>query len=131
MTDRVNIRVPIRLRKRGWRKIIILPDGTDDRPVREERIDNALVKALARAHRWQRLIDEGTYANLAEVATAERLSQAFVTRIARLALLAPELQIAILAGTLPTTVTLQWLQYRIPQTWGEQRQLVAAAERRA
>ena len=57
-----------------------------------------LVKALARAWRWQKLLDRGVYSSVTEIAEAEKISKSYVTRILRLALLAPDLVEAILGG---------------------------------
>ena len=57
--DIVTVHVPMAFRKRGGRKIVVTPDGAPwaSRP----RVDNAMVKALARAFRWQRMLDEGDW----------------------------------------------------------------------
>ena len=57
------------------------------------------VKALARAWRWQRMLDDGVYASISEIGDAENISKSYVSRILRLALLAPDIIEAILAGT--------------------------------
>jgi hypothetical protein len=67
----------------------VAPPGCDDRaPL--PKIDRALLKALARAHRWQRMLEEGRLATLAELAEAERISRSYVCRVLRLTLLAPD-----------------------------------------
>jgi hypothetical protein len=50
----VTVRVSISIRRRGGRKLVLAPDGTNvtTAPVRR-RIDNAMVKAIARAFRWR------------------------------------------------------------------------------
>jgi hypothetical protein len=62
------------------------------------RVDPALLKALARAFRYQRLLDEGRYASISEMAAAERLERGYLGTLLRLTLLAPELVEAILEG---------------------------------
>ena len=57
-----------------------------------------LVKALARAWRWQRLLDRGVYSSVTEIAKAERISKSYVSRILWLALLAPHNVEAVLGG---------------------------------
>ena len=57
-----------------------------------------LVKALARAWRWQKLLDSGVHGSVTEIAEAERISKSYVSRILRLALLAPDLVETILGG---------------------------------
>ena len=73
----LSVRVPFSIRKRGGRKLVITPDGTTGRP--RPRIDSALVKAIARAHRWQRTLDDGVYASLTELAAAEKINLSFVS----------------------------------------------------
>ena len=57
----------------------------------EAEPDGTLVKALARAWRWQRMLDEGVYATVSEIGDAENISKSYVSRILRLALLAPDI----------------------------------------
>jgi hypothetical protein len=81
-------------------------------------------KALAGAWRWQRQIDSGVYVSLAEIAAAEKLSPSYVSRIARLALLAPDIVEAILARTLNQSVILERLEKGVPVDWEEHRTIV-------
>jgi hypothetical protein len=53
--------------------------------------DATLVKALARAWRWQRMLDEGVYTTVSEIRDAENISKSYVSRILRLAFLAPDI----------------------------------------
>ena len=64
----LSVRVPFAVRKRGGRKLVITSDGRTkhSRP----RVDSALVKALARAHRWQRMLESGECASMTELAAA-------------------------------------------------------------
>jgi hypothetical protein len=61
------------------------------------------------------------YASLSEIAATEKLSPSYVSRIARLALLAPDIVEAILAGTLIQGVSLDRLEKGVPVEWEEQR----------
>ena len=106
-------------RQRGGRKRILAPDGSDLAQSTRAQPDGTLVKALARAWRWQ--LDGGSYASLAEIAAAEKLSPSYVSRIARLALLAPDIVDAILAGTLNQSVILDRLEKGVPVEWEAQR----------
>jgi hypothetical protein len=119
--DTLVVRIPMRFRRQGGRKRILAPDGSDLAPPARAQPDGTLVKALARAWRWQRQLDAGAYASLAEIAAAEKLSPSYVSRITRLALLAPDLIEAILAGTLNQGVILKRLEKAVPADWGEQR----------
>ena len=73
-------------------------DGSEIAPRASREPDGTLVKALARAWRWQRMLDEGVYATVSEIGDAENISKSYVSRILRLALLAPDIVEAILAG---------------------------------
>src|SRR3954451_9445561 len=85
----ITIRVPLTIRRRGGRKLVVTPDGSAPgaAPTRT-RIDPALVKALARAHRWKRLLEEGLYGSLAELANAEKIDRSYLGKMLRLTLLA-------------------------------------------
>jgi hypothetical protein len=82
--------LPIAWRRRGGRKVIVAPPGCDGWAP-PPRIDNTLIKALARAHRWRRMLEGGEYGTLAEMADAERISRSYVSRVLRLTLLAPDI----------------------------------------
>jgi hypothetical protein len=82
--------------------------------------DNTLIKALARAHRWQRVLESGAYGTLAEMADAERISRWYVSRILRLTLLAPDIVERILDGR--PTAGLPQLLRPFPVEWEKQRE---------
>jgi hypothetical protein len=113
----VTVFVPMVWRRRGGRKLIVAPPGCDDWAP-PPKIDRALVKALARAHRWQRLLESGEYATLAELADAERISRSYVCRVLRLTLLAPDIVERILDGW-PTAGLAQLLK-PFPVEWEKQ-----------
>jgi hypothetical protein len=69
------------------------------------RADPALLKALARAFRYQRLLDEGRYASISEMAAAERIERGYLGSLLRLTLLAPDIVEAILGGPQPHALT--------------------------
>ncbi len=87
----VTVRVPISIRRHGGRKLVLAPDGTSDIwLVPARRVDNAMVKAIARAFRWRDMLENGTHATVEEIAVAEKIHSSYVSRILRLTLLAPE-----------------------------------------
>jgi hypothetical protein len=100
------VRIPMRFQRRGGRKRIVAPDGSAIVPSSKPQPDGTLVKALARAWRWQRMLDKGVYATVSEIGDAEGISKSYVSRILRLALLAPDIVEAILAGR--TDQALMW-----------------------
>ena len=78
---------------------------------------------LARAFRWQELIDSGVYENVVDLARAIGKDHAFVARTIRMTLLAPEIVHAILSGTLKCPIALERLRKEMPILWGEQKKL--------
>ena len=85
------------------------------------RADPTLVKALARAFRFQKLLDEGRYASISEMAAAERIERGYLGGLLRLTLLAPDIVEAILDGLRPEDVTIPRLLEPFPLNWSEQR----------
>jgi hypothetical protein len=98
---------------------VITPDGETHRP--RPRVDSALVKALARAHRWQRLLESGECASITELAADEKIDRSYLCRVLRLTLLAPELVEAIMDGRQPEWATLPALMKGFPVEWEGQR----------
>jgi hypothetical protein len=115
------VRIPMRFQRRGGRKRIVAPDGSDIVPTSKPQPDGTLVKALARAWRWQRMLDQGVYASVSEIGDAENISKSYVSRILRLALLAPDIVEAILAGRADQSPMLLNLERSLPADWEEQR----------
>ena len=128
MTDderTVTVRIPLVFKKHGGRKTVISPDGNSwvaSAPL----VDSTLVRALARAFRWQKLVDEGTYATFDDLAKAEHVSQSHVSRMLRLTLLSPDLIEAILAGRQPEEMRLEGLLAGFPDEWARQRECTSA-----
>lgn len=121
--ETVTIHVPFRIVKRGGKKEMLLPA---DAPT-QRRPDDALVKALARAFRWKRMLDSGEFATIAELAACEKITLSYLTRVLRLTLLAPDLVAAILDGRQGPEVTLARLMEPLPAEWTEQLQSLVAA----
>jgi hypothetical protein len=116
----VTVRVPISIHRRGGRRLVIAPDGTTMAPT-HRHIDNAMVKTVARAFRWREMLENGTYATIAEISTAEKINETYVGRVLRLTLLAPDIVEAILGGWQPVRLQLKDLLKRFPAGWQEQR----------
>ena len=93
--------IPMSFRPRGGRTVIVLPDGSRGVLRREATIDNAMIKVIARGFRWQRLLYDGTYATIEDLAAAEKINPSYVSRILRLAYLSPVVVQAILDGKHP------------------------------
>ena len=114
--DTMTIHVPFRVVKRGGRKEILLPDGA----VQPRRADNTLVKALARAFRWKKMLESGEFATIAELAEREGIAPSYMTRVLRLTLLAPDIVEAILEEAQGPEVTLARVLEPFPLTWQHQ-----------
>lgn len=122
-TEVVSVEVPMTFRKRGGRKVIVLPDGTQGNPAPRATIDNTMIKAIARAFRWQAMLENGSYGCLDEIGKAEKIAPSFVSRVIRLALLAPDIVEAILEGKQPAHLTLKDLMGPFSVIWYDQRKL--------
>lgn len=118
--DRLVTFIPMRVKRRGFKKIVIGPSADGVPPRNESRKDSPLIKAVGRAFYWQRLLDAGDVADSSELARREKLDKTFVNETLRFALLAPEIVEAIVAGRQPPTLTLQDLRRRVPDDWTEQ-----------
>ncbi len=113
----MTVRVPMKFQVRGGRKLVVTPDGSPSWAKPRKRIDNVMVKALARAFRWQKLLEDGTYATIEEIADAEKINPSYISRILRLTLLSPVIVEMILDGRQPTSITLKNLQKGFPHGW--------------
>jgi hypothetical protein len=117
----ITVHVPLKFTVRGGRKTII---GKIPHDSPKTRFDDSIAKALARAYRWKRQLDEGTYATVGELAKAERINESYVTRILRLNLLAPDIVEAALNGQ--SNLTVQSLTESVSAIWEEQRLVLSA-----
>lgn len=120
----VTVRVPISIRRRGGRKLVLAPSGMNVTAAPARRhIDGAMVKAIARAFRWREMLENGEYATIREIANAEKINESYVGRVLRMTLLAPEVVEAILGGRQSAHLQLETLMKRFPVDWTEQRSL--------
>jgi hypothetical protein len=116
----LTVRVPLAVRKqRGGRKLVLTPGGMAHGGA--TAANTTLVKALARAFRWRRMLESGRVATINELAAAEKINSSYVSRVLRLTLLAPDIVEAILDGRQPERMTLPALMEPFPVEWGEQK----------
>jgi hypothetical protein len=125
MTETLTVHVPMTFRRRGGRKLIVSPDGTvltaaAARPV----IDGTLLKAVARAFRWRKLLDAGEYNSIKEIAAKEKIDPSYVGDVLRLTLLAPDIIEMILDGRQPPALQFEGLRKSLPLLWDEQRRAI-------
>ena len=119
--DTVTLHVPFRIVKRGGRKEMQLPAGVSQTP----KTDSTLVKALARAFRWKRMLESGEFATIGELAEREGIAFTYMARVLRLTLLAPDIVEAILEGKQSSDVTLKGLMEPFPLEWRSQMALLS------
>ncbi|TNC06769.1 hypothetical protein [Paracoccus marcusii] len=115
--EAVTIHVPLRIVKRGGRKEMQLPEGASQ----TRRTNSALVKALARAFRWKRMLESGEFMSISELAEREGIAFTYMARVLRLTLLAPDIVEAIVDGTQGQEVTLAYVLEPLSIIWSEQR----------
>jgi hypothetical protein len=120
----LTVHIPMAFRKRGGRKLMLAPSGTEISPLRGTGVDSALVKAIARAHRWKRMLQSGAYASIAELAEAEKINQSYLCRVLRLSLLAPDIVEGALNGTHSAELTLERAMKPLPVGWEDQRRIL-------
>ena len=118
--ETLTLRFPLQIRRRGGRKLMITPEGATAWAPQRARVDSALVKPIARAHRWRRMLEDGTYGTVAELAATEKINPSYVCRILRLTLLAPDVVEAILDGRHTAEMTLATMIEPSPTGWQEQ-----------
>ena len=120
-TTSITVRVPMKIRRRPGRKVMVMPAlGAGEGATIATRADPALLKAVARAFRYQKQLDEGRYASISEMATAERLERGYLGSLLRLTLLAPDIVQGILDGRAPEEISLPRVLDGFPLHWAEQ-----------
>src|ERR671919_1797962 len=117
--ETLTIRIPMRLQRRGGRKLIMTPEGAVPTP--KPRRDEILIKALVRAHRWRRRIESGQAKSITDLAEQEGVTDAYVCRLLPLTCVAPDIVEAILDGRQPKGLRLAEVLGNGPLTWEEQR----------
>ena len=120
----LTIHVPMRFRKHGGRKVIIAPEDTANWPPKRSNRDQTLIRALARAHRWRKMLETGEYATITDMAKAEKTGVSYFSRVLRLTLLAPDIKIIILDGKQPEGLKLADLMNPFPLEWERQREKI-------
>ena len=125
MHDPMMLEIPVDFKKRHKRRIITAPDGSDLINGHDTNIDDALVKAIVRAHKWQGMVDQNEIKSMAKLADEKGLPKSYVSNIMRLTDLAPDITAAIINGRQPQSLQLNDLMKKtIPLNWNEQRQML-------
>jgi len=127
--DNLCIHVPLNLKRRGGRKLIILPQDAAmaHASLPQNRFDETLMNGIAKAWRWQALYERGKYPSLDAFAERHRLNKSYAARIMRLNLLAPDIRLQIMEGRQPKGMKLADLMDAFPPLWEEQRKIFGFA----
>ncbi len=116
----VLLHIPMKLKKRGGRKEVIVPDGLQERMSKAD-YDEPFVIAIARAYAWQELLDSGKYRSVREMAKSLGVCATYMSRLLRFTILAPDIIESILDGREPDGFSQTKLTGAIPAHWQEQR----------
>lgn len=122
--------VPLTIKRRNNRKLLIPPAPPSD-DSNSGGYDEPMIRMLAKAFHWQRLIDQGRYSSIAELSHAMKMEQGWAAEVIRMTMLAPDIVTAIVKGQQPRHLNLQLLRGRIggiPRDWAEQRRLFGFAD---
>jgi hypothetical protein len=118
----ITVSVPVNFRRKGCRKLILLPDTLSAQNPVIAAPDATLLNAIAKAHRWQVLYERGGFTSLDAFAEKYGINVSYAARILRLNLLAPDIREAIFHGRQPRTLKLADLLAPFPALWSEQRE---------
>lgn len=113
----ITIRIPLSVKQRSRRKLVVVPPNAPTLVPRRSHIDDTLIKALARAHRWRRMLDHCEHSSMTELARVENVTESYLCRILRLTLLSPKVIEAILDGRPNNIPELQQLIRPFPTEW--------------
>ncbi|MEO5333251.1 MAG: hypothetical protein H7839_14645 [Magnetococcus sp. YQC-5] len=116
------VTIPMTLRRRGGRKLIIAPEGM------AEPRDETLAKLVAKAHKWLRMLESGQCKSVRALAEQEKVDESYLARVLRLTLLAPDIVRDIIDGKQPDVLTWRELKKPFPSDWGAQRELWGMVE---
>jgi len=117
------VSIPISMRRTGGRRTVVAPANVAPWSPPPPRVDNTIVKALARAHRWRGMLESNLFATVRDLSKAEKINEAYLCRVLRLTLLSPKITEAILSGLLPDTLDLAKLLKPFPLEWERQEAL--------
>jgi site-specific DNA recombinase len=116
---RITIQIPMKFKRRSGRKEIVLPNGEGKEA---SAVQESLVTAVARAHRWLALLEDGRFGSVSELAEAVGLDPSLLRRHLNLTLLRPDLVRQILDGNEPDGLSLRGLLQGVSVRWAEQQQ---------
>ena len=116
----ITVTIPMKLGKRGGRKMIIAPDGQQLPP--ELPKNDSMARLVVRAHQWLKELEEGRVSSIRELAEREERDESYVAKVLRLTLLAPDIVKLIIENRQPDVLTWRELRKSFPMLWSEQRE---------
>ncbi|WP_264338759.1 recombinase family protein [Wolbachia endosymbiont (group A) of Cheilosia soror] len=102
--------IAMNLKKKGNKCTVVEPEG---------KTNNALLKAVVRAHLWKRQLEEGKYASIKELSAKINIGTRRIQQILRLNYLASKIKEDVVNGGQPSNLRLVDLR-EIPMLWSEQ-----------
>ena len=118
----ISLEFTARLSRRGREvRLVLSPDAGETVPAYQSQ---ALLKAVARAHKWREQIVTGEASGPRSISKGTGLDESYVRRILGYAFLAPDIVEAILDGRQPPDLTLEKLRMTLPMSWVEQRRVL-------
>ncbi len=115
-------KIPMRFHRRSGRRMVVLPEHEQARKRMEGPSDDPMINALAKAHRWKRMLEADGAINVRQLAEREGVDKSVMARTMRLNNMAPDIIEAILDGRKPDSFSLENLREAIPLSWQEQRE---------
>jgi hypothetical protein len=117
--DTIRVHIPLTVRKGGGRPRILPPPdvGTSDPPAGQA---SRVLRAIGRAWAWRQRMERGEITTIADLAAEEGLSDRYVSRLLRLAWLAPDVLERLVVRREPCTISLYDLCFVASLPWDEQ-----------
>ena len=117
------VHIPLNLKRTSGRKRIVTRENTENQPLANAHCiayRNAMLIAIARGFRWRKLLDEGRYMSIHQMADDLGVVAPYMSRLIRLTLLAPDIIEAIVDGREPDGMSIEQLRRPMPLLWGDQ-----------
>ena len=116
---RITLRLPMKFKKKGGRKKVVLPPGADKNG-EHSPVNGPLAIAVARAYRWLQLLEDGQFASTSELAEAVDMDPSLLRRHLNLTLLSPAMVRRVLDGTEPDGWSVNGLGQNLSVSWKSQ-----------
>ena len=118
----LTISIPITLKRPSGRGMIIIPEGSVQAVLQPEAVnDDKIMKAFSKAHRWKKMLEEGKFSSIHDLAITEKVHHSYCARILQLTLVAPDIAASIMNGKQPRGLLLADFMTPFPDLWEEQR----------